>query len=618
MGCALCRRQSLLLPPKDALAFRGEKPATAAQQGSAATTATTTSSSAQQPPPPVSPSATAAPGPHDLFNSRIRKQDVREVYDISGESEILGTGISGAVRVCRHKVNGKLYALKTLSLENVNTKKAALLRNEVAIYLKLDHPNIAKLIEVYESPDAIRLVMELCTGGELYDRLAERKKYSEADAAHVTQQMLAAINYCHQHRICHRDLKLENWVYSDRSPDAALKLIDFGFSRIFNPGVPMTAMHGTVYYVSPEVMEGCYGEKCDIWSLGVIVFMLLSGAPPFNGSHDHQILLKIKRGQYSFSGPRWVGISDMAKDFIRCLLQREASDRPSAEEALKHPWLQQNSANAIARPIAYDVVVSMRNFALGNSLRRAALGIVALGMTTREVEELEQTFRALDKNSRGTIQLQDLAQVLVSRLSINEKEAQRIFEKLDATGSREVHYSEFLASALQSKIIKNEALVREAFNRFDVENKGCISADNLRSVLGDTYNGCTMEEIVRVVDSDGDGVISFDEFSRALLSDATAFQQRPSGVSPGGATTTMTGGDLSNNNHSSSLEEPQQEEEAERQAALLVLQSMRKATCLTAVAEAEKTWYSERHVKALLRRASEAPSAFLQVQHHFG
>jgi len=237
-----------------------------------------------------------------------------QFYDFT--DQVLGTGISGSVRVATHKETGRKYAIKTLQTAGIAPKKTAMLHNEVCIYLQLDHPNIAKLIEVYEDSSAIHLVMELCTGKELYDRLANKKKYSELDAQKVTKEMLSAINYCHKHRICHRDLKLENWVYASGRDEAALKLIDFGFSRIFNPGIPMTAMHGTVYYVSPEVMDGCYREKCDIWSIGVIVYMLLSGSPPFNGSHDHEILVKIKRGKFTFEGPRWEGISDLAKNFI--------------------------------------------------------------------------------------------------------------------------------------------------------------------------------------------------------------------------------------------------------------------------------------------------------------
>mmetsp|Transcript_13035 Transcript_13035/g.31143 ORF Transcript_13035/g.31143 Transcript_13035/m.31143 type:complete len:611 (+) Transcript_13035:224-2056(+) len=455
----------------------------------------------------------------NYLHSRIRRhEDVLSHYKVEGET-VLGTGISGAVRVATHRESGRKYALKSLSTENVSPKKAAMLFNEVSIYLQLDHPNIAKLIEVYEDDNAVHLIMELCTGKELYDRLATRRKYSERDAANVTRQMLKAINYCHKHKICHRDLKLENWVYANTSPDAALKLIDFGFSRIFNPGVPMTAMHGTVYYVSPEVMDGAYNEVCDIWSVGVIVYMLLSGSPPFNGSHDHEILAKIRRGVFHFNGPRWEGISDDAKDFIRFLLRRRASERPTAEQALQHPWITQ--VRAPYEDVAIDVAVlqNMRKFSLANHMKRSALALVALSMNSAEVDDLEKIFKKLDKDGNGTITLNELQDVLMHRLAIPEAEAQRIFQAMDQSGDHELHYCEFLAATLQAKFVLQEHVIREAFQKFDVDHTGYISVDNLRTVLGETYNGTKIEEIIKGCDFRGTGVIEYDEFLTALTSD---------------------------------------------------------------------------------------------------
>uniref|UniRef100_A0A0G4I0R2 non-specific serine/threonine protein kinase n=1 Tax=Chromera velia CCMP2878 TaxID=1169474 RepID=A0A0G4I0R2_9ALVE len=456
-----------------------------------------------------------------IKTSKIRRnQKIEQHYRL--ENIILGTGISGAVCTAVHRGTGRRYAVKTLQTQNISPKKAAMLYNEISIYLKLDHPNIAKLIDVYEDEKSVKLVMELCTGRELYDRLAERRKYSERDAALVTKQMLEAINYCHRHKTCHRDLKLENWVYGDASEDAKLKLIDFGFSRIFNPGVPMTAMHGTVYYVSPEVLQGCYDEVCDIWSIGVIVYMLLSGSPPFNGTNDHEILAKIKRGTFSFAGPRWAGASDLAKDFIKFLLERDQTKRPSAERALKHPWITQllrQNATTESPMIDVSVLQNMRRFSLANHMKRAALGVLALSMHTKELQELEAVFQAVDKEGTGTITLQSLTEALTESLKIPESEAARIFHAIDVTGSQEIHYTEFLASTLQAKFVLHEKLIREAFQRFDSDLNGYISADSLKAVLGDEYNGAKIEEMMRMCDLKGEGRIDFDEFLAALTSD---------------------------------------------------------------------------------------------------
>ncbi|CEL97359.1 unnamed protein product [Vitrella brassicaformis CCMP3155] len=452
-----------------------------------------------------------------LSHTRVKKgADLFEYYEL--DEQILGTGISGAVRVGRHRESGKSYAIKTLSTQNISPKKASMLYNEVSVYLSLDHPNIAKLFEVYEDDRAVHLVMELCTGKELYDRLACKKRYVEKDAAYVAHQMLSAINYCHKHKICHRDLKLENWVYATPAEDAPLKLIDFGFSRIFNPGVPMTAMHGTVYYVSPEVMDGAYNEECDIWSIGVIVFMLLSGSPPFNGTQDHEILAKIKRAVFSFEGPRWEGISQDAKNFISALLKKNPDERPSAEKALKHKWFECLKTND-DHEIDLNVLKNMQKFAAFNGMKRAALGVIALSMNSDEVEELEKIFLKLDREKNGTILLHELKDAMTEVLKIPEAEARKVFQKMDVTGDHEVHYSEFLAATMQAKFVLQESMIRDAFQRFDVDKTGYISAENLREVLGDTFDGTRIEDIIHACDYKKNGRIDYDEFLQALTSD---------------------------------------------------------------------------------------------------
>jgi calcium-dependent protein kinase len=231
----------------------------------------------------------------------IKNATVYERYDFVFD-RILGTGISGEVREAINKTTSERVAIKTLSTVNLTPKKFEMLCQECDIYIRMDHPNICKLFEVYEDESAVHLVMELCSGKELYERLATLRRYTERDAAAVAMQMLEAINYCHAHNVCHRDLKLENWVYASPAADSPLKLIDFGMSKVFNEGVPLTAIHGTVYYVAPEVLTGKYDKACDIWSLGVITYMLLSGSPPFAGQQDYEIIrmLRHKKRHISF------------------------------------------------------------------------------------------------------------------------------------------------------------------------------------------------------------------------------------------------------------------------------------------------------------------------------
>ena len=450
----------------------------------------------------------------------IKNATVYERYDFIFD-RILGTGISGEVREAVSKVTGDHVAIKTLSTINLTPKKFEMLFNEVEIYIRLDHPNICKLLEVYEDESAVHLVMELCTGRELYERLAQLRRYTERDAAAVAMQMLEAINYCHAHNVCHRDLKLENWVYASPAMDSPLKLIDFGMSKVFNEGVPLTAIHGTVYYVAPEVLTGKYDNACDVWSIGVIVYMLLSGSPPFAGNQDYEIIHKIKTAEVMFEGPRWVGISQEAKNFVLYLLTRDPKARPTALEGMGHPWLASMlgtvSQDSTASEIDLGVLQNIRKFSRQNAMRRAALGLIAMSMGTAEVAHVEEEFRKLDKNKIGTIKLEELTDVLKKQLHMSHTEAKLIFNRLDQTGDQEIHYTEFVAAALQAKLLMNEKYIKEAFQKFDVDNTGLISENDLRRVIGDEYKGEEVGQILRQVDYKNNGYIDYDEFVKALM-----------------------------------------------------------------------------------------------------
>jgi calcium-dependent protein kinase len=450
----------------------------------------------------------------------IKNATVYERYDFVFD-RILGTGISGEVREAISRTTSEHVAIKTLSTVNLTPKKFEMLVQECEIYLRMDHPNICKLFEVYEDESAVHLVMELCSGKELYERLATQRRYTERDAAQVLFGQLEAINYCHMHSVVHRDLKLENWVYASSAPDAPLKLIDFGMSKIFNEGTVLTAVHGTVYYVAPEVLAGRYNNLADIWSLGVIAYMLLSGSPPFGGQHDYEIINKIKTAEVSFEGPRWSGISQEAKEFVSALLTRDPSKRPTALEAMNHPWLKRMlrkvSEDSTVSEIDTDVLKNIRLFSRQNAMRRAALGLIAMSMGSAQVAQVEEEFRKLDKNKMGTITLAELTDVLKRQLHMSQQEAKLIFNRLDLCNDHEIHYTEFVAAALQAKLLLNEKYIKEAFQKFDVNNTGFISEEDLRRVIGDQYKGEDVGQILRQADFKKNGYLDYEEFYKALM-----------------------------------------------------------------------------------------------------
>merc|ERR1712216_450077 len=240
--------------------------------------------------------------------------------------EGLGTGLSGTVRECRGNFDDQTFALKVLrkSEERRGGSSANndfLLRKECEIYLALDHPNIAKLKDVYEDGELLYIVMELCRGGELYARLRDAKVYDESTAAKTVKQMLHAVSYLHTHGIVHRDLKLENFLYTSTDKSSVLKLVDFGFAAAWNPrSEKMRMACGTMTYVPPEVLfaktRGGYTNKCDMWSLGVIAFMLVAGDPPFYGKGDKETKEQIAKAEPVWLEDRWNNVSASARDFV--------------------------------------------------------------------------------------------------------------------------------------------------------------------------------------------------------------------------------------------------------------------------------------------------------------
>jgi len=271
---------------------------------------------------------------------------IEEIYDGIHDGPVLGTGVAGIVRRCTHKESKVEFAVKCLNIDIViNDQEVEQVRDEIYIMCQLEHPNVVRLEEVYESRNEIYLVMEICHGGELFTQLEEQPDYhyTEQEAAKLIHQILTSVQYMHSKGIVHRDLKLENFLFSTSDPDAQLKLIDFGISKHLSKG--LTEVIGTPYTIAPEVFAGKYDELCDMWSVGVLAYLVLSGDAPFGGC-DYESLPTVKdrilHGAYAFE-PKcaWDSVSDEAKDLIRRLLVTDPKKRPTAREALQSEWLKQ-------------------------------------------------------------------------------------------------------------------------------------------------------------------------------------------------------------------------------------------------------------------------------------
>lgn len=267
--------------------------------------------------------------------------DPRKITNFYKLEDDLGMGSFATVKSATHKKSGLQYAVKIISKQSLNEDDRIGLQNEIDILTHVDHPNIVKLYEVYEDADSYSLVMELMTGGELFDTILEKEQYSEKEAAETVRPIIDAINYCHSLNIIHRDIKPENLLYSSKDPATRIiKVSDFGLARFISNETLAITTCGTPGYVAPEILEQRpYGKECDYWSIGVVLYILLCGFPPFYDQDNMVLFEKIKHGKYDFPSPVWDQISEEAKDIIRNLLVVDPSRRWNSDQLLRHPWI---------------------------------------------------------------------------------------------------------------------------------------------------------------------------------------------------------------------------------------------------------------------------------------
>jgi len=432
---------------------------------------------------------------------------------------VLGSGYNGQVFLARNVHNKEKYAVKGFKLHGVGKEKKEELETEAEIFLGMDHPHVARLVDVYESEETLDLVMECMTGGELFKRVSEKKRFSERDAADATWQMLLAVNYIHSHGVVHRDIKLENFLY-DKEGGSYLKLIDFGFSKIWSPNTKMALSCGTLAYVAPEVLNNAYTAQCDLWSLGVTVFILLFGYMPFAGNEERMVA-SIQNGRYTQKKEAWGKVSEKAQDFVKKLLVVSPDQRLTAADALKHPWVAGRDKDLKADDVSRDTAEGLVAFGQSSAFRRACMLMMAWSLTNEERAQVREAFMEIDTGRTGTITLPEFKKVVEQQFHMPNDDAVRAFHALDMHHTDEVHYSEFLAAMVSSRIQLHDSLLKATFARFDTDKSGFITVENLKQCLGETFDGEEVEKLLAEADASHDGKISYDEWL-AYLKQPTA------------------------------------------------------------------------------------------------
>jgi calcium-dependent protein kinase len=440
-----------------------------------------------------------------------------EKYDII---KSLGSGSFGKVYQIKNKISNNIYACKELSKKKIKKKDLEKFATEIKILRKSDHPNIVKIYEIYEDEHKINLIMEECTGGELFDdivtHIEDEKMYSEKEACLIFKQLMGAIAYCHSQGIAHRDLKPENILFLNKSDDSPIKVIDFGLSKIFGDyfnknNNKMNTKVGTAYYVSPEVLEGIYDEKCDIWSAGVILYILLSGVPPFNGPNDNEIYKKICKKKFHFPDKHWSNISNDAKDLITKMLC-DPMDRLTAQEVLQHIWVDKNAPNTIGY-IDNLNINHLKKYCMENKLKKAVLTFIASRLKDNEIQHLKEIFNEVDTNKDGTITFEEMKTGLCTAFSDSKYNIEELFKNFDTDNTGTVGYTEFITATIEQYTYMKQEKLLEAFKTFDKDNSGKISKEEIKNTLKLNFiNSDLLQIYIDKFDLNGDGEIDYYEF----------------------------------------------------------------------------------------------------------
>ncbi|CAE6054195.1 unnamed protein product [Arabidopsis arenosa] len=408
------------------------------------------------------------------------------------------------------KIISKAKMTTAIAIEDV--------RREVKLLKSLSgHKNLIRYYDACEDANNVYIVMELCEGGELLDRiLARGGKYPEDDAKAIVVQILTVVSFCHLQGVVHRDLKPENFLFTSSREDSDLKLIDFGLSDFIRPDERLNDIVGSAYYVAPEVLHRSYSLEADIWSIGVITYILLCGSRPFWARTESGIFRTVLRTEPNYDDIPWPSCSSEGKEFVKRLLNKDYRKRMSAVQALTHPWLRDDS-----RVIPLDILIYklVKAYLHATPLRRAALKALAKALTENELVYLRAQFMLLGPNKDGSVSLENFKMALMQNATdaMRESRVPEILHTMESLAYRKMYFEEFCAAAISIHQLEAvdawEEIATAGFQHFETEGNRVITIEELARELnvGASAYG-HLREWVR----SSDGKLSYLGFTKFL------------------------------------------------------------------------------------------------------
>ena len=444
----------------------------------------------------------------------------------------LGDGSYGTVYSVVNNQTGIYAAMKKIEKLKENEIDDLEIKNEINILKKLDHPNIVKIYEFYDTLSDFYIVTEYCKKGELYGYI--KNYYSENQLAVLFYQVFSGLSYLHENHILHRDLKLENIMISEIEEDINtkekyfwIKIIDFGTAKIFKKNKNEKAVVGSSYYIAPEVLKQKYNEKCDTWSVGVILYMLICGRAPFDGKNDDEIIESIKIGEYNNKHPKLLSRSKEVQDLVSCLLERKINKRLSAFDALNHPFFTKFNSRALFCNFNEKEIQSyldnLLNYKFQSKFQQLVLAFVVHNIPhSNETRIILKLFRFF--NTKGNCKLTKKELIIglykFRDKNIVDQSIDDIFLMLDGDNNGYIEYEEFLRACIDKNTVLNNENLQYAFKFLDIDNSGILTVDKIMKVFVKKGNQ-TLKDIfkhsIEEVDKDNDGIINFNDFRELML-----------------------------------------------------------------------------------------------------